>query len=73
MSKIKGKSVRSSAINSPVTLPTQQPMLSPLSNLHALRSDALIQAQVEQRLRDLVDEDKSGTKIKSMRGLIVIP
>ena len=43
-------------------------MVSPLPNLYALRSDALIQAQVEQRLRDLVDENKSDTKIKSMRG-----
>ena len=68
VSKIKGKSVRSSAIDSSVTLPTQQPMVSPLPNLHALRSDALIQAQVKQRLRDLVYENKSGTKIKSMRG-----
>ena len=42
--------------------------MSPLPNLHALRSDVLIQAQVEQRLRDLVDENKSGTKIKSLRG-----
>ena len=67
-SKIKGKSVRSSANDPPVTLPTQQPMVSPIPTLHALRSDALIQAQVDQRLRDLVDENKSGTKIKSMRG-----
>ena len=43
-------------------------MASPVPNLHVLRSDALIQAQVEQRLRDLVDENKSGTKIKSLRG-----
>ena len=43
-------------------------MVSPVPNLHALRSDALIQAQVEQRLRDLVDENKSGTKIKFLIG-----
>ena len=67
-SKIKGKSAKSSAIETPVTLPTQQSMVSPVPNLHVLRSDALIQAQVEQRLRDLVDENKSGTKIKSLRG-----
>ena len=67
-SKIKGKSVRSSAIDTPVTLPTQQSLVSPLPNLQSLRSDALIQAQVEQRLRDLVEENKSGTKIKSLRG-----
>ena len=53
-SKIKGKSAKSSAIDSPVTLTTQQSMVSPVPNLHDLRSDALIQAQVEQRLRDLV-------------------
>ena len=56
MSKNKGKSVRSSAIDAPDTLSTQQSMMSPLPNLHALRSDAL------------VDENKSGTKIKSLRG-----
>ena len=67
-SKIKGKSVRSSAIDAPVTLSTQQALVSPLPNLQTLRSDALIQAQVEQRLRVLVDENKSGTKIKSLRG-----
>ena len=67
-SKIKGKSVRSSDIDAPVTLPTQQSLVSPLPNLHTLKSNALIQAQVEQRLRDLVDENKSGTKIKSLRG-----
>ena len=42
--------------------------MSPLPNLHTLRSDALIQAQVEQRLRYLADENKSGTKIKSLQG-----
>ena len=59
-----------------VTLSTQQSLVSPLPNLHALSSDALIQAQVEQRLQDLVDENKSGTKIKSLRGSsvdVVVP
>ena len=68
LSKIKGKSAKSSAIDTPVTLPAQQSLVLPLPNLQSLRSDALIQAQVEQRLRDLVDENKSGTKIKSLRG-----
>ena len=67
VSKIKGKS-KSSAIDAPVTLSSQQSLVSDIPNLHALRSDAMIQAQVEQRLRDLVDENKSGTKIKSLRG-----
>ena len=67
-SKIKRKSVRSFAIDVPVTLSTQQSLVSPLPNLHTLRSNALIQAQVDKRLRDLVDENKSSTKIKSLRG-----
>ena len=66
--KIKGNSAKNSAIDTPVTLPAQQSLVSPLPNLQSLRSDALIQAQVDQRLRDLVDENKSGTKIKSLRG-----
>ena len=67
VSKIKGKS-KSSAIDAPVTLSSQQSLVSAIPNLHALRNDAMIQAQVDQRLRDLVDENKSGTKIKSLRG-----
>ena len=37
-------------------------------DLHAIRQDALLQACVEQRLKELAEANKPGTKIKSLRG-----
>ena len=42
----------------PVTLPPTQVAAQPLPNLQYLRSDAYIQAQVEQRLKNLVKDSK---------------
>ena len=68
-SKIKNKSKNKTAGTcTPVTLPPPQVAAQPLPNLQYLRGDAYIQAQVEQRLKNLVEENKSGTKIKSLRG-----
>ena len=51
-----------------VTLPPTQVSTQSLPDLHVLRNGAYIQAQVEQRLRNLVEDNRSGTKIKSLRG-----
>ena len=39
-----------------------------IPDLNALRQDMSVQALVEQRLRQLADTEKPGTKIKSLRG-----
>ena len=52
----------------PVTLPLQQHATSTMPNLLDIRNDALIQRQVDQRLKDLTNPDTTGTKIKSLRG-----
>ena len=69
LSKIKNKGTKKVVgPYTPVTLPPTQVAAQPLPNLQYLRSDAYIQAQVEQRLKNLVEDSKSGTKIKSLRG-----
>ena len=68
-SKIKNKSKNKTVgTYTPVTLPPAQVAAQPLPNLQYLRGDAYIQSQVEQRLKNLVEDSKSGTKIKSLRG-----
>ena len=52
----------------PVTLPPQQHATLNMPNLTNIRNDALIQSQVNQRLKDLTNPDSTGTKIKSLRG-----
>ena len=49
-----------------VTVPPTQ---VELPDLYKIRQDAYIQSQVDQRLRDLANNDNSGTKIKSLRGV----
>ena len=39
-----------------------------MPDLQAIRQDTLLQARVEQRLKELTEVDKPGTKIKSLRG-----
>ena len=39
-----------------------------MPNLADIWNDALIQSQVDQRLKDLTNPDSTGTKIKSLRG-----
>ena len=48
-----------------VTVPPTQ---VELPDLYRIRQDAYIQSQVDQRLRDLANNENSGTKIKSLRG-----
>ena len=67
--KLKNKSKKHTVVpQPPVTLPPSQVSAPTLPNLSVLRQDAYIQAQVEQRLKNLVEDSKSGTKIKSLRG-----
>ena len=75
-SKIKNKSTKAVRTHTPVTLPPTQVSAQPLPDLQYLRNDVYIQAQVEQRLKNLVEDSKSGTKIKSLRGgavKVVVP
>ena len=75
-SKIKNKSTKAVGTHTPVTLPPTQVSAQPLPDLQYLRNDVYIQAQVEQRLKNLVEDSKSGTKIKSLRGgavKVVVP
>ena len=51
-----------------VTLPPTQVSAQSLPDLRALRNDACIHAQVERILRNLVKDNRSGTKSKSLRG-----
>ena len=39
-----------------------------MPDLQTIRQDALLQARVGQRLKELAETDKPGTKIKSLRG-----
>ena len=52
----------------PVTLPPTQVPAQPHPDLHCLRNNAYIHTQLEQRLKNLVEDSKSGTKIKFLRG-----
>ena len=64
VTRLKSKSKKQTvAPQPPVTLPPTQVYAQTL-----LRDDAYIQAQVEQRLKNLVEDNRSGTKIKSLRG-----
>ena len=47
----------------PVTLPPQQHATLNMPNLTNIRNDALIQSQVDQRLKDLTNPDSTGTKL----------
>ena len=69
VTKLKNKSKKQTVVpQTPVTLPPTQASAQTLPDLQVLRNDAYIQAQVEQRLKNLVEDNRSGTKIKSLRG-----
>ena len=55
--------------SSQATSVTMPPTQVELPDLHTIRQDAYIQSQVDQRLRDLANNENSGTKIKSLRGV----
>ena len=46
-----------------------QPKSPPMPNLQAIRQDALLQTRVVQRLKELTDTEKPGTKTKSLMPL----
>ena len=69
VTKLKKKSTKKTVMpQTPVTLSPTQVSAQALPDLHVLRNDANIKAQVEQILKDLVEDNRSGTKIKSLRG-----
>ena len=55
----------------PVTLPPQQHPTLNMPNLTHIRNDAFIQSQVDKRLKDLTNPNCIGTKIKSLRGVLL--
>ena len=69
VTKLKSKSTKKTVVpHTPVALPPTQVSAQSLPDLHVLRNDEYIQAQVEQKLKILVEDNRSGTKIKSLRG-----
>ena len=55
--------------SSQAALVTVPPTQVELPDLYKMRQDVYIQSQVDQRLRDLGNNENSGTKIKSLRGV----
>ena len=55
----------------PVTQPPQQHQTLNMPNLTDIWNDAFIQSQVDQSLKDLTYPDCTGTKIKSLRGVLL--
>ena len=51
-----------------VILPQPQCPTLTMSSLQSIRQDVLIQSQVGQRLKELLQSDNTGTNIKSLRG-----
>ena len=54
-----------------VTLPQHQCPSLTMPNLQSIRQDAFIQSQVDQELKELTNSDNAGTKIKSLRGVLL--
>ena len=68
-SKIKNKHVKSkSKANAPVTLSPCHQDSSHIPDLHNIRQNPVLQAEVVKRLKELTDSEKPGTKLKSLRG-----
>ena len=68
--KVKNKTVKTKKVKNsetPVTVAPQSKHLGTVPDLNTLRQDALIQLKVEERLKQLQENDKPG-KIKSLRG-----
>ena len=53
--------------SSQVTSVTVPPTQFQMPDLQNIRQDVYIQSQVDQKLRDLANNENSGTKIKSLR------
>ena len=68
-SKIKNKSVKSKTKVKTQVAPSPSHQETPhIPDLQTIRQDAVVQAQVARRLKELTDNEKSGTKLKSLRG-----
>ena len=57
--------------NVPVTFSSGHQDSSHIPDLHSIHQDAVLQAQVAKRLKELTDSEKPGTKLKSLRGCTV--
>ena len=64
----KMKGVSKKKASSQVTSVTVPPAQFQMPDLQKIRQDVYIQSQVDQRLRDLANNENSGTKIKYLRG-----
>ena len=67
VSKTKSQKTKRKTASAPVTLPPRHPVTQ-LPDLTSLRNDSSVQLLVEQRLKQLADAEKTGTKLKSLRG-----
>ena len=66
VSSTKCKKLKSKAVSSVTVSPRAE--VNKIPDLNVLRQDMSVQALVDQRLRQLADAEKTGTKIKSLRG-----
>ena len=66
--KIKNKSYKSKVRPEPAITPSPVHHDTNVHDLHSLRQDANLQMQVERRLQELASLNKTGTKVKSLRG-----
>ena len=66
VTKVNNKKAKRKVDSSATVSPSSQ--VPKIPDLNALRQDMSVQALVEQRLRQLADTEKTGTKIKSLRG-----
>ena len=71
-SKIKNKGVKSKAKAHTVVAPPPGNQTSGFNNLQTMRQDANLQFQVEKRLQELASLNKAGTKLKSLRGVLLM-
>ena len=67
--KIKNKSVKpKSKVKAQVAPSPSHQEISHIPDLQTIRQDAVLQTQVAKRLKELTESEKSGTKLKSLRG-----
>ena len=66
--KIKSKTYKPKVKAKPAVTPPPALQETNVHDLHSLRQDANLQIQVERRLQELASLNKTGTKIKSLRG-----
>ena len=70
--KMKNTTIKAKTkVQTPVTLPLVTNNLAQILDLQHIRQDAVLQAQVEKRLKQLTDNDKAGTKLTSLMVCLV--